>query len=82
MDSIRVYDIILPHKPLLTKADEPVTKGWYAKNWYDLEIDLQGKISALEMEVKSCHTTDRSMRELDTASEHDQYIDGIKELLG
>ncbi|CAC5404831.1 unnamed protein product [Mytilus coruscus] len=31
-----------------TRADEPVTKGWYAKNWQDLVVSMQGKINALE----------------------------------
>ncbi|CAC5368067.1 unnamed protein product [Mytilus coruscus] len=34
-----------------TRADEPVTKGWYAKNWQDLVVSMQGKINALEGKV-------------------------------
>ena len=34
-------------------ADEPVTKGWYAKNWQDLKIDLQGKIDAVDQKIKA-----------------------------
>ncbi|CAC5413724.1 unnamed protein product [Mytilus coruscus] len=47
-----------------TRADEPVTKGWYAKNWQDLVVSMQGKINALEGKVKSYHTADRSKRDL------------------
>ncbi|CAC5360609.1 unnamed protein product [Mytilus coruscus] len=27
-----------------TRADEPVTKGWYAKNWQDLVVSMQGRL--------------------------------------
>ncbi|CAC5401036.1 unnamed protein product [Mytilus coruscus] len=64
--------------PLSTTANEPVTKGWYAKNWQDLVKNLTDRVNDLEKEIKG----GRSRRELDVASEEDKHIDRIKELLG
>ena len=36
-----------------TGADEPITKGWYAKNWQDLALGMQRKIDAAESKYKT-----------------------------
>ncbi|CAC5385525.1 unnamed protein product [Mytilus coruscus] len=47
-----------------TRADEPVTKGWYAKELAGSGSFHARKINALEGKVKSYHTADRSKRDL------------------
>ena len=34
-------------------AAEPITKGWYAKNWQDLVLKMQTKIDAAESKYKT-----------------------------
>ena len=34
-------------------AAEPITKGWYAKNWQDLVLKMQAKIDAAESKYKT-----------------------------
>ena len=34
-------------------AAEPITKGWYAKNWQDLVLKMQAKIDATESKYKT-----------------------------
>ena len=41
-----------------TSADEPITKGWYAKNWQDLVNALQGRINAVD---KNYDTLEKQM---------------------
>ena len=40
------------------RADEPVTNGWYAKNWQDLAINLHGRGSISVLEGKVLPHTD------------------------
>ncbi|VDI46426.1 Hypothetical predicted protein [Mytilus galloprovincialis] len=63
--------------PLSTTANEPVTKGWYAKNWQDLVKNLTDRVNDLEKEIKGR----RSRRELDAITKEDKTLDSIKTTL-
>ncbi|CAG2226860.1 unnamed protein product [Mytilus edulis] len=63
--------------PLSTTANEPVTKGWYAKNWQDLVKNLTDRVNDLEKEIKG----GRSRRELDAITKEDKTLDSIKTTL-
>ncbi len=52
-----------------THADEPVTKGWYAKNWQELVVNMQTKINALEEKIRG-----RSERDLEPPASTDPKI--------
>ncbi|CAC5388223.1 unnamed protein product [Mytilus coruscus] len=63
--------------PLSITANEPVTKGWYAKNWQDLVKNFTDKVNDLEKEIKG----GRSRRELDAIVKEDKTLDSIKTTL-
>ncbi|CAC5381962.1 unnamed protein product [Mytilus coruscus] len=59
------------------ESNEPVTKGWYAKNWQDLVKNLTDRVNDLEKEIKG----GRSRRELDAIAKEDKTLDSIKTTL-
>ncbi|CAC5382150.1 unnamed protein product [Mytilus coruscus] len=63
--------------PLSITANEPVTKGWYAKNWQDLVKNFTDRVNDLEKEIKG----GRSRRELDAIAKEDKTLDSIKTTL-
>ncbi|CAG2185264.1 unnamed protein product [Mytilus edulis] len=63
--------------PLSTTTNEPVTKGWYAKNWKDLVKNLTDRVNDLEKEIKG----GRSRRELDAIAKEGRTLDSIKTTL-
>ncbi|VDI54584.1 Hypothetical predicted protein [Mytilus galloprovincialis] len=60
-----------------SRSDEPVTKGWYAKNWQELVASMQSRINDLEKKIKSS----RSKRRVSEIDDHDRSIDSIKTTL-
>ncbi|CAC5368405.1 unnamed protein product [Mytilus coruscus] len=63
--------------PLSITANEPVTKGWYAKNWQDLVKNFTDRVNDLEKEIKG----GRSRRKLDAIAKEDKTLDSIKTTL-